>query len=129
MSESEFQETLDRYKKNLTQYKATGNVGSKIASETDKKWLDAYIANLKSTIEKNETEMNDFVKSYANSDEELAELKKEMATIRKEGPELQVLYETEREAQKKEPIDYTVYYTKGAVLAGVTGLILVASMF
>ncbi len=129
MSYSEFRETLDRYINNLTQYKATGNVGWKAAADTDKKWLDEYIASLNSNIQKTATDIDSFVKSYAKSDKELARLKKEMESIRKEGPELQVMYETEREAQKQDPVDYTMYYTKGAVLAGVTGLILVANMF
>ncbi len=129
MSESDFQKTLDMYKTNLVQYKVSGNASFKVASNNAKKWLDEYISNLESSVDKNGKDIQNFVESRAKSDKEIAKLKKDMASIRKEGPELQMMYETEREAQKEEPIDYTLYYTKGAVLAGITGLVLVASMF
>ena len=129
MSESDFQKTLDMYKTNLVQYKVSGNAAFKVAADTAKTWLDEYISDLESSVDKNGQDIKDFVESRAKSDQEIAKLKKDMATIRKEGPELQMVYETEREAQKEEPIDYTMYYTKGAVLAGIAGLVVVASMF
>jgi chorismate mutase len=129
MSESDFQKTLDMYKTNLVQYKVSGNAAFKVAADTAKTWLDEYISDLESSVDKNGQDIKDFVESRAKSDQEIAKLKKDMATIRKEGPELQMIYETEREAQKEEPIDYTMYYTKGAVLAGIAGLVVVASMF
>jgi hypothetical protein len=129
MSDPVFERTLEIYKSNLVQYKVSGNVAFKTASDNAKKWLDAYVFALESTVDKGGKDIQNFVTSYAKSDVEMAKLKKDMAEIRKEGPELQTIYETEREAQKEDPIDYTLYYTKGAVLAGVTGLILVASMF
>jgi chromosome segregation ATPase len=129
MSESDFQKTLDMYKTNLVQYKVSGNTAFKTAADTAKKWLDDYMADLESSVNKNGQDIKDFVESRAKSDQEIAKLKKDMASIRKEGPELQMIYETEREAQKEEPVDYTIYYTKGAVLAGIAGLVVVASMF
>jgi hypothetical protein len=129
MSESDFQKTLDMYKTNLVQYKVSGNAAFKVAADTAKTWLDEYISDLESSVDKNGQDIKSFVESRAKSDQEIAKLKKDMATIRKEGPELQMIYETEREAQKEEPIDYTMYYTKGAVLAGIAGLVVVASMF
>lgn len=129
MSDSNFERTLDLYKSNLVQYKISGNSGFKIAAENAKKWLDEYVANMQAGVEKDGKEIQNFVQNYAKSDEEIAKLKQDMSTIRKDGPELQAIYETERESQKEIPIDYTLYYTKGAVLAGIAGLVVVANMF
>jgi outer membrane translocation and assembly module TamA len=129
MSDSNFERTLDLYKSNLVQYKISGNSGFKIAAENAKKWLDEYVANMQAGVEKDGKEIQKFVENYAKSDEEIAKLKQDMSTIRKDGPELQAIYETERESQKEIPVDYTLYYTKGAVLAGIAGLVLVANMF
>jgi PDZ domain-containing secreted protein len=127
--EREFEKTLDLYRKNLVEYKVSGNAAYKVASDTAKKWLDDSLKTMETTADKNKKEIEDFVKNYDKSDTELASLKKEMRSIRKEGPELQVLYETEHKSQKEEEveIDFTTYYTKGAVLMGVIGLAAVAS--
>jgi chromosome segregation ATPase len=126
---SEFEKTLGLYQKNLTEYKVSGNAAYKVAADTTKKWLDDYIKTMEERTEKSKKEIQDFVESYAKSDTELATLKKDMAEIRKKGPELQIQYETENNAQKEEEAetDFTIYYTKGAVLAGVIGLVTVAS--
>ena len=126
--QTEFERTLDLYRTNLTEYKVSGNTAFKSASDTAKAWLDDYLKSLEENADKNKKEIEDFVKNYANSDTELASLKEDMHKVREKGPELQVLYETERNAQPPEQeVDYTMYYTKGAVLAGVIGLVAVAS--
>jgi len=123
---SEFERTLEMYKTNLTEYKTSGNAAYKTAADTTKTWLDNYIKTLGDNAERTKNEIQRFVQSSAESDEELASLKKDMATIREKGPELQTLYETERNAMPPvEEIDYSEYYTKGAVLGGVIALIAV----
>jgi hypothetical protein len=126
---SEFEKTLDLYQKNLTEYKVSGNAAYKVASDTTKKWLDDYIKSMEERTEASKQEIQDFVEEYAKSDTDMATLKKDMAEIREKGPELQIQYETENNAQKEEKaeMDFTMYYTKGAVLAGVIGLVTVAS--
>jgi hypothetical protein len=129
MSERQFEEVLDSYKSNLVEYKVSGNTSRKTVADSLKKWLDDYIRSAQANAENSAKEIQSFVSNYAKSDEEMARLKKELSTIRKEGPELQTIYETEREAQQTPPVDYTLYYIKGAVLAGVGGLIAAANMF
>lgn len=126
---SEFEKTLELYKKNLVEYKVSGNAAYKVASDTAKKWLDDYLKSMEDKAEKNKKEIQDFVKNYDKSDAELASLKKDMREIREQGPALQILYETEKEAEAEVgmEVDYTTYYAKGAVLLGVMGLVAVAS--
>lgn len=124
---SEFEKTLDLYKKNLVEYKVSGNTAYKVASDTAKKWLDDYLKFLEEKAEKNKKEIQEFVENYDKSDAELASLKKDMREIRQKGPELQILYETEKESEVIAEVDYTSYYTKGAVLVGVIALVAVAN--
>jgi anion-transporting ArsA/GET3 family ATPase len=127
---SEFDTTLDLYRRNLVEYKVSGNAAFKVAAENAKKWLDDSLKTMETNADKNKKEIEEFVKNYDKSDKELAELKADMQKIREEGPELQVTYETEHESLKEEEaaVDYTAYYTKGAVLAGVIALAAVASV-
>ena len=126
---SEFERTLDIYRSNLSQYKVSGNVSFKTASDNAKIWLDQYIASIESSVEADGKELRDFVKGYEESDQDMLELKSQMADIRSKGPRLQSIYETEHESQKEEPVDYSQYYTKGAVLAGVAVMGIVAAAF
>jgi hypothetical protein len=127
---SDFENTLDLYRRNLVEYKVSGNSAFKVASDNAKKWLDDSLKTMEENADKSKKEIEDFVKTYDESDKDLATLKDEMREIREEGPELQVTYETEHESLKQEEvaIDYTTYYTKGAVLAGVIALVAVASV-
>lgn len=126
---SEFEKTLELYKKNLVEYKVSGNAAYKVASDTAKKWLDDYLKFMEDSAEKNKKDIQEFVENYDKSDAELASLKKDMREIREQGPELQIMYETEKEAEAEVgmEVDYTTYYAKGAVLLGVIGLAAVAS--
>ena len=126
---SEFERTLDLYRSNLSQYKVSGNVSFKTASDNAKKWLDEYIASIQTSVEADGKELRDFVKGYEESDKEMIELKSQMADIRAKGPQLQTIYDTEHESQKEPPVDYSQYYTKGGVFAGVVAMALVASVF
>lgn len=127
-SQSDFDKTLELYRSNMTEYKVSGNVAFKTASDTAKQWLDDYLKTMEENAEKSKKEIEDFVKNYDKSDTELASLKTQMREVRKKGPELQTLYETEHNsAEMKEEVDYTMYYAKGAVLAGVVALAAVAS--
>lgn len=128
--ETAFNRTLDLYKKNLVEYKTSGNAAFKVAADNAKKWLDDSLKTMEDRAEKNKKEIEDFVKNYDKNNAELASLKKDMRAIRQKGPELQVIYETEHESRKQEevPVDYSQYYIKGAVLIGVGVLAVVASV-
>jgi hypothetical protein len=123
---SEFERTLELYKTNLTEYKASGSAAYKTAADQLKTWLDDHLKTMGENADRSKNEIQQFVESYAESDKELASLKADMTKIREKGPELQTLYETERNAAPPPTeVDYSEYYTKGAVLGGVLALIAV----
>lgn len=126
---SEFDRTLELYRTNLLQSKVSGNVAFKTASDNAKKWLDDYLTEQRKAVDAKKKEIEDFVRTYENSGDDLAKLKDDMEEVRSKGPELQSLYETEHKTQEEAPVDLSLYYTKGAILGGVVALILVASIF
>lgn len=128
-SSSDFDQTLEMYRTNLVQFKVSGNAAFKTASDNAKQWLDTYLLMQRDAVDASKREITEFIRNYESSDEDLARIKTEMQTIRTKGPELQTLYETEHETRKEDPIDFSLYYTKGAILGGVIALILVASIF
>ena len=120
MATPDFARTLDLYRSYLLQYKLSGSSGYKVAADSTKQWLDRSLANQSKSVDAKKKEIEEFVRTYQTSDTELATLKKDMHTIRTEGPKLQTLYETEREAKLNPPIvEEGGIYTRGAVLGGI----------
>lgn len=120
MANEDFTHTLDLYKSYLLQYKLSGNSGYKVAADSTKQWLDKFLEDQSSAVDAKKQEIEDFVQSYQGSDEDLVTLKQDMSTIRTEGPKLQTIYETEREAKENPPLDgNSGLYTRGAVLGGI----------
>lgn len=127
MANQDFETVLARYQQNLTEYKVTGNGALKPAVDTDKAWLDSYIAALDQKSQQQQTFIKRFVDEYKNTNPELAQMQDKLKEIREKGPVLQDAYETEKQAQEEEPIDYTPYYVKAALIAGVAVVVGVAS--
>jgi alkyl hydroperoxide reductase subunit AhpF len=129
MAQQDFTTVLNRFKSNLTEYKATGNSAYKTAIDTDKAWLDAYIGSLQAQSQQQQNAITQFVAKYEQTNPELVQMQKQMKEIQAEGPKVQDLYETEKEATKEEPIDYSTYYVKAGLIVGVGALALLVSSF
>jgi peptidoglycan hydrolase CwlO-like protein len=127
MMNQDFQKTLDLYRQNLTEYKLTGNSVYKTAADTAKAWLDSYIQSLQAQTQNQANSIRNFVSQYERSSPELVEMQKRMKEIQKEGPKLQDIYETEKEAQEEEAVDYTRYYVKAGLIVGVLAVFAVTS--
>lgn len=129
MAQQEFSTVLNRFKSNLTEYKTTGNTAYKTAIDTDKAWLDAYIGSLQAQSLQQQNTIQRFVANYEQTNPELVQMQKQMKEIQEEGPKVQDLYETEKEATKEEPVDYSTYYVKAGLIVGVGALALLVSAF
>lgn len=125
----DFELVLDRYRNNLIEYKLSGNSAYKMAIETDKAWLDSYVESLRNQAQSQQNYIQQFVTNYQNTNPDLVEMQEQIKMVRREGPELQDAYETEKEAEKEEPLDFTPYYVKAGLIAGVFGVLVVASFF
>ncbi len=128
-SMNEFERILARYRQSAIEYKTTGNSAFKMQSETDKKWLDEYTQWMQTQAESQSQNIQKFIAEYQTANPDLVKLQGQIRKVRDEGPKLQDQLETNREATREEPMDFTQYYIKGGLIAGVIGLIVVASAF
>jgi cell shape-determining protein MreC len=119
---SEFDNVLRQFRTSLLEYKVTGQSVYKQQADVAEKWLRDYISTLNQTIQRDATYIDKFAKEYETTNPELVKFKKEIANARKKGPELQDVYEGEKQAQEEEPVDESIYYTKAAVVGGILAL-------
>ena len=119
---SEFESVVTRYKLSLLEYKVTGQSTYKQQAEAAEKWLNDYLKGLQQSIQNDSNFINQFAKNYEKTNPELAKFQKEIAEARKQGPELNDLYEGELKTKEQVVRDDSMYYTKAAIIGGVLAL-------
>jgi hypothetical protein len=119
---SEFDRVLNQFRNSMLEYKVTGQAVFKQQADRSEKWLNDYITTLNSTIQRDTEFIDKFAKQYARTNPELTKYKKEIANAREKGPELQDVYEGEKESQEEPPIDETPFYTKAAAVGGILAI-------
>jgi len=119
---AEFDMVLKQFKTSMLEYKVTGQAVFKAQADVAEKWLNDYIDALNGTIQRDATFIDTFAKNYSTTNSDMMKYKEEIAEARKKGPELQDVYDGEKESQKEVPIDETPYYTKAAVVGGILAL-------
>jgi hypothetical protein len=124
---TEFDSVLRQYRTSMLEYKVTGQAVFKQQADRAEKWLNDYIGTLNASIERDATFIDNFAKNYETTNPDLIKYKNEIAAAREKGPELQDVYEGEKEGQEETPIDETPYYTKAAVVGGILALAAVVS--
>jgi hypothetical protein len=123
MANRDFETVLTRYQQNLTDYKVTGNAALKPVVDTDKSWLDNYIASLDRQSQQQQTFIQKFMDDYETANPDLLEMQAKLKEIREKGPTLQDAYETEKQADEEEPIDFTMYYVKAGLAVGIAAVV------
>jgi len=119
---SEFESVVTRYKLSLLEYKVTGQSTYKQQAEVAEKWLNDYLKALQQSIQSDSNFIDQFAKNYEKTNPELAKFQKEIADARKQGPELNDLYEGELKTKEQVVRDDSMYYTKAAIIGGVLAL-------
>ena len=126
---SEFESVVTRYKLSLLEYKVTGQSTYKQQAEAAEKWLNDYLKSLQQSIQSDSNFIDQFAKNYEKTNPELVKFQKEIAEARKQGPELNDLYEGELKSKEQVVRDDSMYYTKAAIVGGVLALGAVLSFF
>lgn len=126
---SEFESVVTRYKLSLLEYKVTGQSTYKQQAEVAEKWLNDYLKALQQNIQSDSNFIDQFAKNYEKTNPELVKFQKEIAEARKQGPELNDLYEGEMKTKEEVVRDDSIYYTKAAIIGGVLALGAVLSFF
>jgi hypothetical protein len=60
---------------------------------------------------------------YETANPDLLEMQAKLKEIREKGPTLQDAYETEKQADEEEPIDFTMYYVKAGLAVGIAAVV------
>jgi hypothetical protein len=126
---SEFDSVVTRYKLSLLEYKVTGQSTYKQQAEAAEKWLNDYLKTLQQSIQNDSNFIDQFAKNYEKTNPELVKFQKEIAEARKQGPELNDIYEGELKTKEQVVRDDSMYYTKAAIIGGVLALGAVLSFF
>jgi peptidoglycan hydrolase CwlO-like protein len=124
---SEFDNVLTQYKLSLLEYKVTGQSTYKQQAEVAEKWLNDYIKTLQQSIQSDSNFIDQFTKTYEQTNPELAKFQKEIADARKKGPQLHDVYEGEMKSKEEVVRDDSIYYTKAAIVGGVLAIAAVVS--
>jgi hypothetical protein len=124
---SEFDNVLTQYKLSLLEYKVTGQSTYKQQAEVAEKWLNDYIKTLQQSIQSDSNFIDQFTKTYEQTNPELAKFQKEIADARKKGPQLHDVYEGEMKSKEEVVRDDSMYYTKAAIVGGVLAIAAVVS--
>jgi flagellar biosynthesis chaperone FliJ len=123
MATQDFSRVLDRYQRNLTEFKVGGNAALRTAVDVDKRWLDMYVASLNRASAQQQGFLQRFTQEYERTNPDLAEMQAKLKEIREKGPVLQDAYETEIKGREVESKDFTMIYVKGALIVGVAVLV------
>ena len=106
----------------MLEYKVTGKSVFKDQANRSEKWLKDYLTQLNRTIQQDAAYIDRFVKTYETTNPDLVKYRKEIDNARTKGPELQDVYEGEQLAQKEDPLDESMFYTKAAVVGGILAI-------
>lgn len=120
---------LDIYRTNYLEYRTTGQAGYKTAYEAAETYINNYMKTLQDKLSEDANYIKDFLDKYGTTNTDLANLQARMKIIRQEGPKMEDAYLTVKKGDVEEPVDYTEYYIRGAVLAAIVGVVVAISFF
>jgi len=124
MSWTDFQKTLDIYKKNYIRYSVSGNDANRQAYQSAQQALDETLTNLRAQVDTNQDMMSSFKDEYTS---ELDRLHQESQLIQKKGPEIQDEYIRIKKIKENEHKDSLIpYMVKAVLIAGLIGVAMVA---
>ena len=124
MSWTDFQKTLDIYKKNYIRYAVSGNDANRQAYQSAQQALDETLTNLRAQVDTNQDMMSSFKDEYTS---ELDRLHQESQLIQKKGPEIQDEYIRIKKIKENEHKDSLMpYMVKAVLIAGLIGVAMVA---
>ena len=124
-----FPQVLEAYRTNYLQYKLTGNAANKTAYENAQMWINQHLSTLNRQIQDSANYINGFVQDYSKANPQIQKYSQDLQRIRNEGPKLQDHYQTAvlLAEEKTEVPDWTSFYVKATVAAGLVGIITAVS--
>lgn len=119
---------MDTYERAQAQYRSTGNAQLKPAADLAKKAIEDYIANLESTARAGATRFAEYTRSQSSTPQEIERIVEIGRTVRDKSKEVANDFIVANDFNQPMPIDWTKYYIKLGVLAGLAGGIAVVAL-
>lgn len=120
---------LQDYSTHMLTYYTTGMPIYKVAAERSLNAVETHIQELQKKVEEETTRASNMVKEYDTNNEDIDKLRKQLRSIRQEGPKLQDQYETQKRINDNAPILDTKYWVKLGIVAGLFAIAFVARTF
>lgn len=121
---------LEQMRDNLLEYKMTGRSEYKSVYDGTKAWLDQYLSNLGTALEREADMITADVNAYRSSNAELTKTQNEFQTVKTEGPRLDDAYTTIKSQMDQVPVaDTTGLYVKGGIALGLIAGAIALSLF
>lgn len=125
-----FDQAMEIYKNNYTNYRVTGNSAYKVAFENAERWIQLYLQEKEKQVSASATDINKFVQEYGSANPDLTKMRNQFQSIRKEGPKLEDQYIQIKRLNEEIPEpDMTSVYVKAAIVVGLVGIIGAVSAF
>jgi septal ring factor EnvC (AmiA/AmiB activator) len=122
METASYAQALELYKKNLLEFKFSGNSAYKTAYENAERWIQLYLKNLEDKVKEDKQYVDKFVQDYSQTNPELNRIRSQLQEVKEKGPKLQSQYETIKMVGEEPPPDNTMFYVKLAAIAGLLGI-------
>lgn len=121
---------LEQMRDNLLEYKMTGKSEYKSVYDGTKAWLDKYLSDLSTALEREADTITSDVNTYRASGTELTKAQNDFQTVKTEGPRLDDAYTTIKTQMDQAPVaDTTGLYVKGGIALGLIVGAIALSLF
>lgn len=122
-----FGDMLRTYTSAQLRYRSTGDAQFKPAADAAKQAIDKYIANLAKSVQDREKGFREYVNSREGTGSEVDKLAQETRSIREKSNTIAAQYLIAQSTNQPTPIDWTNYYIKFSVIAGLVGALIVTA--
>ena len=104
----------------LLEYKMTGKSQYKTAYDGLKAWMDRYLSDLSTSLERDADTISADVNTYRSSNTEMTKTQTDFQTVKTQGPQLEDAYHTIKTQMDQTPLpDTTGLYVKGGIAVGL----------
>lgn len=117
---------LQDYSTHMITYYRTGNPSYKTAAEKSLTAVQSHVDNIQQKVQEETARATKAVNEYDSSNQEVAKLRRQLRTIRREGPKLEDKYETQKRINDNAPVLESKYWVKMGIIAGLFAIAFVA---
>jgi hypothetical protein len=125
---AELNSMLSTFRAAELQYRLTGDMRFKPAADRAKGAIETYLSTLNSQLQQREQQLRRFVDSKTGVPSEVTQLSRESEKIRQNTNKIASDYLVSANMVEPIPIDWSQYYVKGSIVAGLVAAIAFAAL-